>query len=111
MPLNNDYNRRLLLTLLKLSKVTKKQCSFLLNKHENSLDSYIYRFGGLTFPPSFAYFFLSSIAETSLPLYEDNKTQPDINVGKASYELKIKKGSPRIQKFNYFKSIDHVEKK
>ena len=73
MPINNDYNRRLLLTLLKLSKVTKKQCSFLLNKHENSLDSYIYRFGGLTFPSSFAYFFLSSIAETSLPLYEDNK--------------------------------------
>ena len=40
MPINNDYNRSLLLTLLKLSKVTKKQCSFLLNKHENSLDSY-----------------------------------------------------------------------
>ncbi len=111
MPINNDYNRSLLLTLLKLSKVTKKQCSFLLNKHENSLDSYIYRFGGLTFPPSFAYFFLSSIAETSLPLYENNKTQHDFNIGKASYELKIKKGSPRIQKFNYFKRIDHVEKK
>ena len=54
---------------------------------------------------------MSSIAETSLPLYEDNKTQPDFNIGKSSYELKIKKGSPRIQKFNYFKRIDHVEKK
>ena len=101
MTINNDYNRKLLLDLLKLSKLSKRQCSFLLNKHEKSLDTYIYKFDGLAFPPSFAYFFLSSICDTSLPLYE-SPNKPDFTDGK---------GSVRIKKYNYFKRIDHVEKK
>ena len=108
MTIYNDYNRKLLLDLLKLSKLSKKQCSFLLNKHENSLDTYIYKFDGLAFPSSFAYFFLSSICDTYLPLYE---SRPDFTDGKNSYEVKIRKGSVRVKKYNYFKKIDHVEKK
>ena len=101
MTINNDYNRKLLLDLLKLSKLSKRQCSHLLNKHEKSLDSYIYKFDGLAFPPSFAYFFLSSLCDTSLPLYE-SPNKPDFTDSK---------GSVRIKKYNYFKRIDHVEKK
>tara|TARA_B100001250_G_scaffold380741_1_gene372431 strand:- start:6942 stop:8087 length:1146 start_codon:yes stop_codon:yes gene_type:complete len=101
MTINNDYNRKLLLDLIKLAKLSKKECSFLLNKHEKSLDTYIYKFDGLAFPPSFAYFFLSSICDTFLPLYE-NQNKPNFGDGK---------GSTRLKKYNYFKSIDHVEKK
>ena len=110
MTINNDWNRKLLLDLLKLSKLSKRQCSFLLNKHEKSLDTYIYKFDGLAFPPSFAYFFLSSICDTSLPLYE-SPNKPDFTDGKDYHDYKISKGSVRIKKYNYFKRIDHVEKK
>ena len=110
MTINNDWNRKLLLDLLKLSKLSKRQCSFLLNRHEKSLDTYIYKFDGLAFPPSFAYFFLSSICDTSLPLYE-SPNKPDFTDGKDYYDYKISKGSVRIKKYNYFKRIDHVEKK
>ena len=60
----NEKNRELLLKVLKLSNLTKAQCSELLGKHQKSLDTYIYKYSDISFPPSFAYFFLNSIASS-----------------------------------------------
>ena len=57
----NEKNRELLLKVLKLSNLTKADCSKLLGKHQKSLDTYIYKYSDISFPPSFAYFFLNSI--------------------------------------------------
>ena len=50
----NEKNRELLLKVLKLSNLTKAQCSELLGKHQKSLDTYIYKYSDISFPPSFS---------------------------------------------------------
>ena len=59
-------NRILLEEILNATKISKRQCSELLWDHQNSLDGYLYRFHGKTFPSSFAYFFLNSILHHTL---------------------------------------------
>ena len=109
MSINNDINRDLILKLLKLSKTSKKKCRFLLDKHENSLDTYIYQFDGLKFPQSFAYYLLSAIADVSLPFYGDSK-KADFNIDGVSVDVKVG-GSERLHKFKHYKMIDHVGKR
>ena len=109
MTINNDINRDLILKLLKLSKTSKKKCRFLLDKHENSLDTYIYQFDGLKFPQSFAYYLLSAIADVSLPFYGDSK-KADFYIDGVSIDVKVG-GSERLHKFKHYKMIDHVGKR
>ena len=84
----NEKNRELLLKVLKLSNLTKAQCSYLLGKHQKSLDTYIYKYSDISFPPSFAFFFLSSVATSQTSFWDK---------------------SQKISKFNYFKKLDHVD--
>ena len=79
----NEKNRELLLKVLKLSNLTKAQCSYLLGKHQKSLDTYIYKYSDISFPPSFAFFFLSSVATSQTSFWDK---------------------SQKISKFNYFKN-------
>ena len=69
----NKKNRELLLKVLKLSNLTKADCSKLLGKHQKSLDTYIYKYSDISFPPSFAYFFLNSIASSLISFYDRSK--------------------------------------
>ena len=84
----NEKNRELLLKVLKLSNLTKAQCSELLGKHQKSLDTYIYKYSDISFPPSFAYFFLNSIASSLISFYDRSK---------------------KISKYEYFKSHNPTE--
>ncbi len=83
----NEKNRKLLLKALKLSDLTKAECSRLLGRHQKSLDTYIYKYSDISFPPSFAYFFLSSVS---------------------SSQTTNRDKSQKISKFQYFKKLDHV---
>ena len=58
---NKQVTNKTLIDLLNLANLTKAKCSNLLEKHKNSLDTYIYKFKGPVFPSSFSYFFLNSI--------------------------------------------------
>lgn len=87
---NKQVTNKILIDLLNLANLTKAKCSNLLEKHKNSLDTYIYKFKGPVFPSSFSYFFLNSISTSLLPLFKSNKTK---------------------KKFEYFKEIDHSHQK
>ena len=83
--MNQDSNK-ILINMLNLANLTKARCEQFLGKHKNSLDTYIYRYHGVEFPSSFAFFFLNSISTSLLP----------------NYKMSKKKG-----KFEFFKEIDH----
>jgi len=79
-------NRILLKEILRSARISKRECSELLWRHHNSLDGYLLKFSGKSFPQSFAYFFLNSIffhTEISLKAkkeraYEDPQKFEDI---------------------------------
>ena len=58
--MNQDSNK-ILINMLNLANLTKARCEQFLGKHKNSLDTYIYRYHGVEFPSSFAFFFLFDI--------------------------------------------------
>ena len=82
----NQNSNKILINMLNLANLTKARCEQFLGKHKNSLDTYIYRYHGVEFPSSFAFFFLNSISTSLLP----------------NYKMSKKKG-----KFEFFKEIDH----
>ena len=86
---NQDSNK-ILINMLNLANLTKARCEQFLGKHKNSLDTYIYRYHGVEFPSSFAFFFLNSISTSLLPNYKMSKKKSKANA-------KLEKLSPKKQ--------------
>ena len=67
--MNQNINK-ILINILNLANLTKARCSQLLEKHKNSLDTYIYKFNGVEFPSSFAFFLFKRNINSLLPNYK-----------------------------------------
>ena len=86
--MNQNINK-ILINILNLANLTKARCSQLLEKHKNSLDTYIYKFNGVEFPSSFAFFYLNAISTSLLPNYKKSKKKGKFKFFKENHSHQI----------------------
>ena len=96
--MNQNINK-ILINILNLANLTKARCSQLLEKHKNSLDTYIYKFNGVEFPSSFAFFYLNAISTSLLPNYKKSKKKGKFKFFKENHSHQI----------NFFKILSQCE--